>query len=250
MICPNCHEEVTGKFCNNCGAPLPAKSQSQDALTNTASSAKESTKETYDAKSKASKNTKSKKESSKKSKKKKGNLVGKVSKGVGTTISTTTSIASSGVKTTWKLLLMILQWVCVGLMVLVTLHLAEGFWAQRVTLGSMSGVIRERNINQAAYLMLAVCIVGFGLLQIIWTATRKKMPDNGKMRQVDVGRGLTGFVMFLLLALVSNYINPYLPEHPYPLLGIKQVFSVVTGLGTSFIIYNILGVIFCIIRKS
>lgn len=250
MICPNCHEEVNGKFCNNCGAPLPTESITQDETENKTSTSTEVTKDKYDVKSKASKNTKNKKESTKKSKKKKGNLIGKVSKGVGNTISTTGSIATSSVKTTWKLLLMFLQWVCVGLMAFVTLKLMEGFWAQRVTLGSMSGVIRERNINQAAYLMLAVSIVGFGLLQILWTATKKKMPDNGKMRHVDMGRGLTGFVMFLLLALVSHYINPYLPEHPYPLLGIKQVFHVVTGLGKSFIIYNILGIVFCIIRKS
>lgn len=254
MICPNCHEEVTGKFCNNCGAPLPTQPQSQNNFANTASKTSTFTKKTDDTKSTVSKNIRNKnknpKDTTKKAKKKKGNLVGKVSKGVGNTISTTSSIAASGVKTSWKLLVMILQWVCVGLMVLVTLKLMEGFWAQRVTLGSISGVIRERNINQATYLMVAMGILGFGLLQIFWTATKKKMPDNGKMRHIDVGRGLTGFMMFLLLALVSHYIDPYLPKHPYPVLGIKQVFEIVNGFGKSFMIYNIVGIVFCIIRKS
>lgn len=227
MTCPNCHEEVTGKFCNHCGAPLPSDS-SQVKKATTASN----------------KN---------KSKKKSNHLAGSISKGVGKgvskTISTTGSIAAGGVKVTWKLLFMLLQWICVGLMFLITWNLIEGFWAQRVTLGSISGVIRERNINQAAYLISAICIIGFGLLQIPWIATRKKMPDNGKTRLIDVGRGLFGFAMFLLLALVARYVNPYLPEHPYPLLGIKQVFQVVHDLGTSFFLYTIVGIVLCIIRK-
>lgn len=227
MICPNCHEEASGKFCNHCGAPLPSDStpiKKTNTLTN--------------------KN---------KSKKKSNHLTGTISKGVGKgvgkTISTTGSIAASGVKITWKLLFMLLQWICVGLMVLITWNLIEGFWAQRITLGSMSGVIRERNINQAAYLLSAVCIIGFGLLQIFWIATRKKMPDNGKTRFIDVGRGFFGFFMFVLLAFVARYINPYLPEHPYPLLGIKQVFQVIHDLGISFFLYNIAGIVLCIIRK-
>lgn len=236
MICPNCNQESSGKYCSFCGTLLETEKNQQTT--------QKDTERKHSVKKESSSN-----KSKNKKRKKKGNLGGTLWKGVRSTVSATSSVASNSVKTAWKLFMLVLQWICVGLMLLATWKLLQGFWVQRTTLGSIRGIISERNINQVVYLFLAVCCVGFGILQTLWTLSRKKMPDNGKMRRIDTGRGLTGFILFLLLALIARFINPYLPEHPYPLLGIKQALWVVSQLGTSFLGLNILGFIFCILRK-
>lgn len=119
-------------------------------------------------------------------------------------------------------------------MLLSTLQLFRGFWVSRVVLGSMSGVIRERNYAQGIFLIGALCIMGFGILQTFWMLSRKKMPYNGKVRQIDMGRGFFGFCMFVLLVLTARYVNPLIPAKPDFLVGVKQIFSVIIELGETF----------------
>ena len=134
-------------------------------------------------------------------------------------------------------------------MLISTFWLFKGFWISRNALGSISGVLKERNYPQALFLALALCIVGFGILQVFWMLSRKKMPDQGKIRRIDMGRGFFGFSVFVILYLISVYINPLIPVSPALLTGLKQIFAVIAGLGKSFFMINVLGIIFCIIRK-
>ncbi len=245
MKCPNCNQEVTGKFCNYCGAPLEPDSTKENLSftedrehTQTAASARPKQTQTTTVTQK----TKVKK---KKKKQKKGTIKNTLSGGA----STVGSVAAGSVRTTWKLVFLALQWICGALMLLVTWELFAGCWAQRTTLGSIMGVVSEKNINQAAYLILAICFIAFGLLQTIWIISRKKMPDNGKTRRMDMGRGIFGFAVMLILAVAARFAYPLIPEHPYPLPGLRLFLSVVSGLGTRFIFLNLVGVILSIVRK-
>lgn len=181
----------------------------------------------------------------KKKKKKKGRISGAVSG----SLSTAGSITTGSVRTIWKTLLAVIQWITAGLMLLITWKLFQGLWAQRTALGSLTGFIQERNVNQAAYLAVSICLIAFGVLQVLWIISRKKMPDNGRVRRLDMGRGTFGFLVFLLLTLIAHYVNPIIPEHPYPLPGIKQALSVVNGLGKAFMTLNVTGIVLCIVRK-
>lgn len=228
MLCPNCKQEVTGKYCNFCGTPLEPDHTNDKPDENFTSKPSKSV-----SVKKVRQKTKVKKR-----KKKKGNL-----------LSSAFSLTTGSVKSAWKLFMFCIQWVCGALMLLSTFYLARGFWASRTALGSIAKVIEERNYAQAVFLAGAVCIVAFGLIQTLWTLSRKKMPDQGKVRRIDMGRGLFGFCVMVLLILAAGYINPLIPENPVPLLGIKQIFRVVTGLGTRFFVLNVTGILFCIIRK-
>ena len=86
-------------------------------------------------------------------------------------------------------------------------------------------------------------------MQALWIASRKRMPDHGKIRQVDMGRGLFGFVVLVLLAFVSTYAYPILPANPAPLEGAKLFFHIVDDLGKSFLFMNVIGAVLCVVRK-
>ena len=164
-------------------------------------------------------------------------------------LSAATSLTTESVKLGGTLFYLVIQWICVALMALSTLRMAQNFWANRVTLGSIAGVVQEKNYAQGIYLIGALICVGFGCIQALWIASRKRMPDHGKIRQVDMGRGLFGFVVLVLLAFVSTYAYPILPASPAPLEGAKLFFHIVDDLGKSFLFMNVIGAILCVVRK-
>lgn len=164
-------------------------------------------------------------------------------------LSAATSLTTGSVKLGGTLFYLVIQWICVALMALSTLRMAQNFWANRVTLGSIAGVVQEKNYAQGIYLIGALICVGFGCIQALWIASRKRMPDHGKIRQVDMGRGLFGFVVLILLALVSAYAYPLLPVNPAPLEGAKLFFHIVDDLGKSFLFMNVIGAVLCVVRK-
>ena len=164
-------------------------------------------------------------------------------------LSAATSLTTGSVKLGGTLFYLVLQWICVALMALSTLRMAQNFWANRVTLGSIAGVVQEKNYAQGIYLIGALICVGFGCIQALWIASRKRRPDHGKIRQVDMGRGLFGFVVLVLLAFVSTYAYPILPASPAPLEGAKLFFHIVDDLGKSFLFMNVIGAVLCVVRK-
>ncbi len=164
-------------------------------------------------------------------------------------LSAATSLTTGSVKLGGTLFYLVIQWICVALMALSTLRMAQNFWANRVTLGSIAGVVQEKNYAQGIYLIGALICVAFGCIQALWIASRKRMPDHGKIRQVDMGRGLFGFVVLVLLAFVSTYAYPILPASPAPLEGAKLFFHIVDDLGKSFLFMNVIGAILCVVRK-
>lgn len=164
-------------------------------------------------------------------------------------LSAATSLTTGSVKLGGTLFYLMIQWICVALMALSTLRMAQNFWANRVTLGSIAGVVQEKNYAQGIYLIGALICVGFGCIQALWIASRKRMPDHGKIRQVDMGRGLFGFVVLVLLAFVSTYAYPILPASPAPLEGAKLFFHIVDDLGKSFLFMNVIGAVLCVVRK-
>ena len=172
----------------------------------------------------------------------------KKKKGVGL-LSAATSFTTGSVKLGGTLFYLVIQWICVVLMALSTLRMAQNFWANRVTLGSIAGVVQEKNYAQGIYLIGALICVGFGCIQALWITSRKRMPDHGKIRQVDMGRGLFGFVVLVLLAFVSTYDYPILPASPAPLEGAKLFFHIVDDLGKSFLFMNVIGAVLCVVRK-
>lgn len=283
MLCPKCGEEVTGNYCCFCGAFLEP-SQTADSTKTTASSRPYTSEKAYSKSSEIKKDTDmpdheiiyetfttqvTEKKKSSGARKKSSASSGKATKKSASTpsrqtvkqknkvkkkkkrnvLSTAGSLTTGSVRSVWKLFILAAQWLCSGAMLLSSFFLFKGFWISRNALGSISGIVKKHNYAQGIFLAGALCIVGFGLLQTLWLLSRKKMPDQGKIRRIDMGRGFFGFLVFILLYLAAGYLNPLIPSSPAPLTGIKQIFTVIAGLGTSFFMLNLLGVILCIIRK-
>lgn len=104
------------------------------------------------------------------------------------------------------------------------------------------------NYAQGVYLIGALVCVAFGCIQALWIASRKRMPDHGKIRQVDMGRGLFGFVVLVLLAFVSTYAyQSFLPARLR--WKVPNCFSTSWMIWANPLFMNVIGAVLCVVRK-
>lgn len=138
---------------------------------------------------------------------------------------------------------------CFVAMAVIVLEFWQEFWAERSTLGEIWRVAADRNYAQALYLGIAGVILLYGVLSAIWLLGGKKMPDGNHLRTYDTGRGLTAFVLFALLAGVSGFVLPLIPESPQILDGAKLVLTVADRIRTVVLGCCAAGAVLCIVRK-
>lgn len=164
-------------------------------------------------------------------------------------LSSAASAAKGGTRTIWKTAIMFLQGICFVLLAYLTIRFAGNFWKQRDALGSVWGILSERNLAAAVYVGAALCTAGFGTVQALWTLGRKKLADHGRVLRLDAGRGMTGFLGFLILGLAARYVVDLFPSAPWPFLGVRQYFLLIEGMGSSLVGISVLGIVLCIVRK-
>lgn len=92
-------------------------------------------------------------------------------------LSAATSLTTGSVKLGGTLFYLVIQWICVALMALIHPSYGTELLGQPVTLGSIAGVVQEKNYAQGIYLIGALICVGLWLYP--GTVDRQQKTDAG-----------------------------------------------------------------------
>ena len=152
-------------------------------------------------------------------------------------------------KTAGRMLPFVLRLVSLLAMGIIEIRLVYRLWAQKDTLGAVSQMVAEKNYGSALYLCLAVFILAYGALSMLWILTRRRMAYEGRLRRYDTGRGLTAFVIFVLLTFLASRTALYMPAAPHVLSGLGLFFLVLASLQGTIYMCSLVGIACCIIRK-
>ncbi len=122
------------------------------------------------------------------------------------------------------------------------------FWSSRTSLGYLTEMIADENLPLMVYSAMGLLAVAVAALASFWILSKKRVPGIERKGRYDAGRGLTVFLIFALLSLLSGPITSILPETPKWLYGFREGLAVLDNF--SVCRTAIIGVILCLIRKA
>ncbi len=142
----------------------------------------------------------------------------------------------------------VLRYCSALLIIFVTANLAAEFFSDYRELGSIKNLMEERNLGLAVYLGAACVLVGFGILSVFWTLSRRKMADGERVRYYDTGRGVFAFLCFGALSLCAG-LGSLLPDGGSLLNGVQSFLSTVSSSYGTILPLCIFGFVCCLARK-
>lgn len=156
--------------------------------------------------------------------------------------------SAKGGRTWWRrpILFRLLSLAC---MLVLLAALGRGFWADREALGPVLSAFEDGNYGALLYLLLAAGTIAYGVVSLLWMLSRRRVYWDGRLRRMDVGRGLTSFLLFALLVFLSARAALRLPEDSWFFSGLRRYMLAAASAQGPVYVCSALGVLSCILRK-
>lgn len=252
MFCSNCGAKAEGNFCKNCGAPLPK--EESDAEKNS---------ESIDAEYKVcnEEDDQKQKEKQKNVKVTIKNKRGGSSRNTTTTkrrrrsggdavssaASTAGNVVGKSVKTAGNILFTGLHWLCALLMLGIVLQIFKNVW-DYTSVSTIMGLASSRDIDTIVFVGVSAFFILFGIIEALWILGSKKVMDMGVLRNIDTGRGIFAFGVFLVITVLAPFIDGILSFGYSGMEGGKWILHAFTGSNGIFY-FAVLGLVISFIRK-
>ena len=186
MICKNCGAQTEGNFCNNCGAPLPKEVAGNN--------------ESMDAEYKVYNEEDAQKENQQQK-----NVKGTIKSAA----STAGTVVGKSVKTAGNLLFTGLHWLCALLMLGIVLQIFRNVF-NYTNIGAIMELPSSKDINGIIFVGGSAFFILFGIIEALWILGSKKVMDMGVLRNIDTGRGIFAFGLFLIITIFAPFIDGFL----------------------------------------
>lgn len=255
MFCSNCGAKAEGNFCNNCGAPLPK--QEPDTEKNS---------ESIDAEYKVCDEEENQKQKDKQKnvkvtiKNKRGGSSGNTTtrrnrrsalssggEAVSNAASTAGNVVGKSVKTAGNLLFTGLHWLCALLMLGIVLQIFKNIW-NYTSVGAIMGLASSRDVDTIVFVGGSAFFILFGIIEALWILGSKKVMDMGVLRNIDTGRGIFAFGVFLVITILAPFIDGFLSYGYNGMAGGEQILHAFTGSNAIFY-FAVIGLVISFIRK-
>lgn len=256
MICKNCGAEAEGNFCNNCGAPLPKENlknnESVDAEYRVYNDEEEDKKEEEKQKNikvtiKNKRGGSSRNTATTTTKRKRRSALSAGGDAVSSAASTAGSVVGKSVKTAGNLLFAGMHWLCALLMLGITIQIFRNVWTY-TSMSTIMGLVSSRDIDSIVFVGGSAFFILFGIIETLWILGSKKVMDMGVIRNIDTGRGIFAFGVFLVIRILSPFIEGILSFGYNGMDGGRWILNGFTG---SKVVFSCaaLGLILSFVRK-
>ena len=255
MFCSNCGAKAEGNFCKNCGAPLP-KEESATGKNN----------ESIDAEYKVYDEEEDQKQKDKQknvkvtiknkrggvsrnttTKRKRRSALSSGGDAVSNAASTAGNVVGKSVKTAGNILFTGLHWLCALLMLCIVLQIFKNMW-DYTSVSTIMGLASSRDIDSIVFVGGSALFILFGIIEALWILGSKKVMDMGVLRNIDTGRGIFAFGLFLVIAVLAPFIDGILSFGYSGMEGGKWILHAFTGNNGIFY-FAVLGLVISFVRK-
>ena len=116
-------------------------------------------------------------------------------------------------------------------------------------LGPIESMITDHNVAEITFISVFVGITLFSLVSIFWMLSRKKYVRYGTLETIDTGRGMTAFILLLLVEVIALLLSPIMESAQPVIVGLAIASTRLVVNGAMIFMAGDVGLVLSVIRK-
>lgn len=116
-------------------------------------------------------------------------------------------------------------------------------------LGPIESMITDHNVAEITFISVFVGITLFSLVSIFWMLSRKKYVRYGTLETIDTGRGMTAFILLLLVEVIAMLLSPIMESAQPVIVGLAIASTRLVVNRAMILMAGGVGLVLSVIRK-
>ena len=116
-------------------------------------------------------------------------------------------------------------------------------------LGPIESMITDHNVAEITFISVFAGITLFSLISLFWMLSRKKYVRYGTLETIDTGRGMTAFILLLLVEVIALLLSPIMESAQPVIVGLAIASTRLVVNRAMILMAGGLGLVLSVIRK-
>lgn len=116
-------------------------------------------------------------------------------------------------------------------------------------LGPIESMITDHNVAEITFISVFVGITLFSLVSLFWMLSRKKYVRYGTLETIDTGRGMTAFILLLLVEVIALLLSPIMESAQPVIVGLAIASTRLVVNRAMILMAGGIGLVLSVIRK-
>lgn len=116
-------------------------------------------------------------------------------------------------------------------------------------LGPIESMITDHNVAEITFISVFAGITLFSLISLFWILSRKKYVRYGTLETIDTGRGMTAFILLLLVEVIAMLLSPIMESAQPVIVGLAIASTRLVVNRAMILMAGGVGLVLSVIRK-
>ena len=116
-------------------------------------------------------------------------------------------------------------------------------------LGPIESMITDHNVAEITFISVFASITLFSLISLFWMLSRKKYVRYGTLETIDTGRGMTAFILLLLVEVIALLLSPIMESAQPVIVGLAIASTRLVVNRAMILMAGGVGLVLSVIRK-